>query len=187
MLLERSIPEMQMQNLALARQEVVFDAEAQHRLKMAAENGCRDKLGHFGGFVAAFFNRVQRGIAQLLARSVLFFAALLIPLRRASVEVPAEVVDRRSMTFGAMSAHFAFGYDGADFGERSAFKMLKANDDIGYLNAGVVDVVLHVDFLPRSAQQANECIPEDSVAQVADVSGLVGIDGSMFDQRADSS
>ena len=60
--------------------------------------------------------------------------------------------------------------------------MQKADDDIGNLHAGVVDVVLDVDFLSGGAEQADEGVAEDGVAQVADVRGLVGIDAGVFDE-----
>ena len=61
--------------------------------------------------------------------------------------------------------------------------MQKSDHHIGDLHAGVVDVVLHVDFLPGSAQQAHERVAENGVAQVSDVRGLVGIDAGVLDQN----
>ena len=58
--------------------------------------------------------------------------------------------------------------------------MQEADHDVGDLDAGVVDVVLHVDFVARGAEQAHERVAEDGVAQVADVRGLVGIDGGVL-------
>ena len=58
--------------------------------------------------------------------------------------------------------------------------MQKANHDVGYLHAGVVDVVLNVDLVSRGAEQTHKRITEDGVAQMADVRGLVGIDGGML-------
>ena len=61
--------------------------------------------------------------------------------------------------------------------------MQKAHHHIGHLHAGVVDVVLHIDLLPGSAQQADECVAQNGVAQMSDVRGLVGIDAGVLDQR----
>ena len=61
--------------------------------------------------------------------------------------------------------------------------MQEADHHIGHLHAGVVDVVLHVDFLPGGAQQADKRVAQNCVAQVADVRGLVGIDAGVLDQR----
>ena len=60
--------------------------------------------------------------------------------------------------------------------------MQKADNDVGNLDAGVVDVVLHVDFAAGGAEQADKRVAEDCVAKMADVRGLVGIDGGMFDK-----
>ena len=69
------------------------------------------------------------------------------------------------------------------FGQRLAFEMQKADHHIGHLDAGVVDVVLHIDLLSGGAQQAHEGVAENGVAQMADVRGLVGIDAGVLDQR----
>ena len=61
-------------------------------------------------------------------------------------------------------------------------RCMRADDHVGNLHAGVVDVVLHVDLVPVRAQQAHEGVAENGVAQVADVRGLVGIDAGVFDK-----
>ncbi len=61
--------------------------------------------------------------------------------------------------------------------------MEESHDHVGNLDAGVVDVVLHLHGLATEAQQANERVAQDGVAQVADVRGLVGIDAGVFDQN----
>ncbi len=60
--------------------------------------------------------------------------------------------------------------------------MQEAHDDVGDLDAGVVDVVLHVDFVAGGAEQAHKGVAEDGVAQMADVRGLVGIDAGVLDK-----
>ena len=37
-------------------------------------------------------------------------------------------------------------------------------------------------LLPGGAEQADECVAEDGVAQVADVGGLVGVDAGVLNQ-----
>ena len=71
---------MQMQNLALARQEVVFDVEAIHRFEMAAEDCGRDQLGDCCGFVATFLDFMQSLQPDLLVLGILF-----VPLRNLGV------------------------------------------------------------------------------------------------------
>ena len=61
--------------------------------------------------------------------------------------------------------------------------MRKADNDVGHLNAGVVDVVLNVDFPAGKAQQPYKGVAEDRIAQMTDVRGLVGIDARMLDQN----
>ena len=55
--------------------------------------------------------------------------------------------------------------------------------DVGNLGASVVDVILHIYALPRGAQQANEGVSENRIAQMTDMRRLVGIDAGVFDQR----
>jgi len=62
-----------------------------------------------------------------------------------------------------------------------AFDLREADDDVGDLDAGVVDVVLRFDRRPAEAQRAHQCVAERGVAQVADVGGLVRVDGRVLD------
>ncbi len=87
-LLEGEIPEMQAQDFAFARQEVVLDVEPLHGFEMATENRRRDGFGEFGDLVVALFDRVQR-FRTLLKISFV----LLVPLRGAGVDVPAKIVE----------------------------------------------------------------------------------------------
>jgi len=59
----------------------------------------------------------------------------------------------------------------------------KSDNHVGHLHAGVVDIVLHVHLLPGGAQQANECIAKNRIAQVADVRCFVGIDAGVLNER----
>ena len=91
---------MQVQDLALARQEVVFDVEPVHGLEMAAQHGDRDQVGDGGGFARGVFDGMQRLQAHLQILLV-----LRVPLRNAGIEIPAVVVEARlpgqSFDFGA--------------------------------------------------------------------------------------
>src|SRR5262249_19209489 len=55
-LVKGSIPEMEMEYLALARKEVVFNVEPIHGFKVAAKHGGGDDVGDFGGFVVTFLD-----------------------------------------------------------------------------------------------------------------------------------
>ncbi len=61
--------------------------------------------------------------------------------------------------------------------------MRETHNHISDLHASVIDVVLHVDFPSRKAQQADERVAKNCVAQVADVGGLVGIDAGVLYQN----
>ncbi len=89
----------------------------------------------------------------------------------ASVEVPAVVVKARLVG------------EGFDLGARFFLQMQEADNHVGDLHAGVVDVVLNVHFPARKTQQADKRVAQDGVAQVADVGGLIGIDAGMLDQN----
>ena len=59
--------------------------------------------------------------------------------------------------------------------------MNKADDDVGDLHAGVVDVVLHFDAIAGGPQDAHERVAEHGVAHVTDVRGFVRIDAGVLD------
>ena len=110
---------------------------------------------------------------------VLFFGARLIPLRNRRIHIPAEIVEL--LAIGLKS-----GNQGANFRERFVFKMQKADNYVGDLDASIVNVVLDVDFLSIGAQDANECIPEDRIAQMAHMRGFIRINARMFDEHVKS-
>ena len=128
-------------------------------------------------------NLVQRGVAQLFARGILFIGAACIPLRGARVEIPAEIIERVGKVAGVGKAAGAINNQRAHLGDSFAFQMQKTHHHIGYLHAGVVDVVLHGNLLAGGAQHAHERVAQNGIAQVADVRGLVGIDGGVLDER----
>ena len=61
--------------------------------------------------------------------------------------------------------------------------MQKAHHHIRHLHPGVVDVVLHIDFLPGSPQQAHKRIAQNRVPKMPDMRSLVGIDARVLNQR----
>jgi len=68
-----------------------------------------------------------------------------------------------------------------DLGWRALLEMLETHYNVGHLHSRVVDVILHFDAMPRRTQHSDEGVTQDRVAQMADVSGLVGIDIGMLD------
>ena len=101
----------------------------------------------------------------------------IVPLGDAGVEVPAIVVD-------ALVARFEVVEEGFDVGDGFVFDVLQADDDVGDLDAGVVDVVLDVDLFAGGAEEANEGVAEDGIAEMADVRGLVGVNAGVLDDGA---
>ena len=81
---------MQVQNFALARQEIVLNVEAIHRFEMALKNRDRNQIRDRRGLIVSFLDRVQRLRARLLVRLVFF-----VPLRNARIEIPAHIIKPR--------------------------------------------------------------------------------------------
>ena len=69
----------------------------------------------------------------------------------------------------------------AHAGEVLALELAEADGDVGDLDAGVVDVVLDLDLAAEIAEQPAERVAERGVAEVADVRGLVRVDGGVLD------
>ena len=174
---------MEGEDFALAREEVVLDAEALHGEEVALEDGGRDLVGDGGSvaaslFIDACFKGVEGGEADGFAGGELVRVGG-VPLRDAGVEIPAEVVN-------ALVGLEELFHELADTGEGEAEEVDEADDDVGDLDAGVVDVVLHAN-LPAGlevvgAEESLEGVAEDGVAEVADVGGLVGVDAGVLDE-----
>ena len=157
---------MQMQNVALPRQEVVFDIETIHGLEMTPQDRDRNHIRDSGTFVVAFLDGMQRLLANLQVLLVLG-----VPVRDAGVEVPAVVVETR------LASQLL------DFGPRLLLDMQKSHHHVGNLHAGVVDVVLNIHFPAGESQQPHKSVAENGVAQMPDVRRLVGIDAGVLDQN----
>ena len=67
--------------------------------------------------------------------------------------------------------------------QRQALEMHQADNNIGHLHAGVVDVILHIDLLPGRPQQSHKGIAQDRIPQMPHMRGLVGIDARVLHQR----
>ncbi len=172
------VPEVEGENLALAGEEVVLDAEALHGFEMTAQDRGGDEVGYLGCIVVADFEGVKGVETDLFASSEMVGVGG-VPLRDAGVEIPAVEVD-------ALIGLDEFGEQFAGAGESFAFEIDQADDDVCDLDAGVVDVVLHADFVAGfegvGAEETLEGVAEDGVAKVADVGSLVGIDAGVLDE-----
>ena len=117
-----------------------------------------------GDLAAATFQVVQRRGAN---RQPLLVA--LVPFGDPRVEIPAVVVEPGRL--GELP----------HVGEGQVLELAESDDDVGHLHAGVVDVVLHFDRRAAEAQDARKRVAERRIPQMADVRGLVRIDGGMLD------
>ena len=61
--------------------------------------------------------------------------------------------------------------------------MHEADDHVGDLHPGVVDVVLHFDAIAGGAQNVHERVAEHRIAHMTDVGGLIGIDAGVLDHQ----
>ncbi len=157
---------MQMENLALPRQEIVFDIEPVHGLEMTPQDGDGNHIGDGGAFIVAFLDRVQRLLPDLQVLLVLG-----VPVRDSGIEVPAVVVKPR------LASQLL------DLRARLFLDVQKSHHHVGNLHAGVVDVILNIHFPAGKFQQPDKRVAENGVAQVADVGRLIGIDAGVLNQN----
>ena len=163
---ERLGPEFQPEDVAFPREQVVVDVHPRHRLQVAADDPIGDEGADIGGFVSAMLDVVQRLGAVLQPILVLF-----VPLRHARVEIPAVEIEAGGIR------------DAANLLERLALEHPEADDDVGDLDAGVVDVVLHFDRDAAEPEDAHQGVAERGIPQVADVRRFVRIDRRVLDDR----
>ncbi|XWK71073.1 hypothetical protein RBB80_18810 [Tunturiibacter gelidiferens] len=172
------VPEVEGQDLALAGEEVVLDVEALHGLEVTAKDGGGDEVGYVCGVVLAELEGVEGVEADLLA-CVDVFGIGGVPLGDSGVEIPAVEVD-------ALVGLEELGEEFAGAGECFAFEVDEAYDYVCDLDAGVVDVILNADFVAGfeavGTEEALEGVAEDGVAEVANVSGFVGVDAGVLDE-----
>ena len=151
---------MQVQNLALAWEEVVLNAKPFHRCQMSAEHGCGNQISNRCRVVATFLYSVQRIQAQLFACRCLRLLGL-VPLRNSRIQVPTKVIE-------TLVALQGFGKPLANILERHAFEFCYSNNNVSHLHPGVVHVILNPEIiaafpggLASSArpQHASEAIP----------------------------
>ena len=164
--LERLGPELQPQDVAFPGQQVVVHVHPRHRLQVAADDAVGDEGGDLGVLVAAMLDVVERVGPRFQP-----FLVGVVPLGHAGVQIPAVEVEPRGVG------------DRANLGERLAGQVPEADDDVGDLHAGVVDVVLYFDRDTAEAEHTHEGVTERGVPKVADVGRLVGVDGRVLDDR----
>ncbi len=161
---ERRSPEFQMENLALAGEHIVLDAQAEHRVQMRQDDGVGDDVGQIRDRARAGFDGVQ-----CFAAPGQRFRIGFVVRRSSGVEIPAEIVEARLRR------------QRSDLLGRLLLQVVKSHHHVGDLHAGVVDVVLHFDALAQRAQHAHEGIAQRRIPQMADMGSLVRIDIGVLD------
>src|SRR5205809_1929133 len=88
------------------------------------------------------------------------------------IEVPAVVIERTTPGKGTVHCLDVF--------ECHVFDVHEADNDIGNLNARVVNVVLYFDSIAGGLQNANEGITEHGISYVSDMRGFIWIDARVL-------
>src|SRR5882724_11535993 len=140
---------MQVQDFALAWEEVVLDVEAVHGLEMAAQDGGGDEFGDGGGFVVAEFQIVKN-----FRPACAVFLGGLVPLRDAGIEVPAVVVEAWGMR------------ERFDFGAGFLFDVKETNDHVGDLHAGVSSAATEAATVARFTRMLMYPAPATSIFSI---------------------
>src|SRR5262249_6760629 len=160
---------------ALAREQVVSDVEAPHRGEMRGGGSLGDRGRDRGAFVSTLLDGMEN-----LASPFSCLRTRLVSPPDVCVEVPAEIGEplSRGRVTGQTAAanHFSDAGLGIDAGQVD-----QRGDDIGDLNAGVVEVVLNLDGVSEKAQGAHENVSENSISEMADMGRLVRIDIGVLD------
>src|SRR3989441_11837061 len=131
---------------------------------MRADHSIDDDGAHRSGLTDAMLEIVQGCGAYGQA-----FAIFFIPLRDTRIEIPAVIIESRCLR------------DLLHAVERLVLELTEADDDVGYSNAEVVDVVLYFDGRAAEAQDADERVAERGVSKMPDVRCLVRVDGCVLD------
>ncbi len=173
--LEGARPEFLAEDVALAREQVVGDAQPAHRREM----GRGDRFGHRGGdarrLVVARLDRVQR-----LGAPGLRLGLRGVRLADLGVQVPAEVGEtlraRRARGQARLADRAPRRVERSD-----ALEVDQAGHDVRHLDARVVEIVLHLDVVAEEPQRPHEDVAQHGVPQMSDVRRLVRIDVRVLD------
>ena len=141
---ESSGPELQMQDLAFARQHVIADVQTQHGGDVQSSRWHRQPgFLALGENTAAGFNRVQSFGAPVECFGIVFRRN-----RRMCAHRDPSKDSRTAHLLSATSARTSAGV--------LCSRIMKAGHHIGHLDAGVVDVILHFHPGEALAQHAHE-------------------------------
>ena len=157
--LERLRPEAQPQNVSFPRQQVVADPEPRHRREMVPDDPVGDEGADRRVVVAAVLEVVQRRLPD-----------------RQPATCPARTTRSPSRTDPSSRGRSAWSPPAAESLRALLLEMPEADDDVGDLDAGIVDVVLDLDRASAEPDQPHERVAERGVSQVPDVGRFVGVD-----------
>ena len=132
--------------------------------KMGADDPVDDERAERGSVGAAVLEIVERSGPDVEAALV-----AVVPLGHARVQVPAEVVEPGGVR------------DLPDLVDRLVFELPEADDHVGHLDTGVVDVVLRLDGGAAEAQHPHQRVAKSGIPQMTDMGGLVRVDGGVLD------
>jgi hypothetical protein len=90
------------------------------------------------------------------------------------VEVPAVVIK-------TLSGSRKGGVQGLYRREVLVFQIHETDNNVGDLDPGVVDIVLDLDALSGRLEDALKRVAEDRISDVADMCGLIRVDGRVLD------
>jgi hypothetical protein len=71
--------------------------------------------------------------------------------------------------------------DSETFGELGLGQIEYSHDNVSHLDPGVIDIVLNFNCGTEAAQAATQDVAQHRIPEMADVRGLVGIDGGVLD------
>jgi hypothetical protein len=191
--LERLRPEVPPEDVALAREKIVRDADPRHRRQVNADDGLGEprRTRRDPPLRRAEVAPKRRALDRVEDAAPLLLE--LLPLRVGPpderVEVPRQVSEPARRDAGRIERKR--GEDLLDLApERAcAFRLVELlrvqqpDDDVRHLYACVVEVVLRLDGPPESAEVAHEDVAEDGVSQVPDVRSLVRVDVRVLDDH----
>ena len=115
-------------------------------------------------------------IMQRLQPKLEVIFALFIPLRNTRIEVPAVVVEGLWPRPGSRDERLNLALP-------FFLQIQKAHHHVRHLDAGVVDIVLHIHMRARGLKQADKRVTQNGIAQMADVGRFVGIDAGVLDEN----
>src|SRR6185503_11045766 len=153
--LKCTLPKVQMQYVRLTGQKVVADAEPFHRSDDAFNIPCRYIICQVSNSVIALLKGVQHFSTKFCALRIHFAGWFVVAIEKPNlgVKIPAVIVEwivNRERSIKSF-----------DFFEILVLELHKTDDNIGYLHASIVDVVLHFYLLASRLHNTHKSVAQD--------------------------